>query len=461
MVEHVCHKCAQTFATKSLFVNHLVNKTCKSQSSNKKRKVNKNIVEMPPLLPFPTQVGDGADVNSIRSSWAQQTSLNLASEQEFPPMVSNTQPPSSNNIQYPSIARTEFLSPSRSITNTQSPDILNFSCPSGDFTNSTSSGSQSPLTRTPSTSLSLNKSRLTRSCDNIMTGSRQKRCPQVPVAIARISPVQHQSTPRQKGTMTIPESAKEELEKTYVNKSPYLGSFNSRCIVPVEQALDSAEFCPVMTKGMLTQAYRNQDADLGMLMGRLYAKMEAVRKSQLKGLVHYRQSQIIWDNFLSRLKKSSSKMVRGAIMENRKGKGYLKDINHESEENTNDQRAGDAPPGREDSNNEDWYRKTSDDKAVNEGANFQSLSDSAWNILGNVTRNVLDILQTNGVTVTPVKADKVTTEENKEFYNSEGILLKDEVTAEVEVEEMGTCPLCEHEMLMRLLPQHASDCQGP
>ena len=77
MVEHVCHKCAQTFATKSLFVNHLVNKTCKSQSSNKKRKVNKNIVEMPPLLLSPAQVGDGTDVNSIRRSWAQQTITNL------------------------------------------------------------------------------------------------------------------------------------------------------------------------------------------------------------------------------------------------------------------------------------------------------------------------------------------------------------------------------------------------
>merc|ERR1712179_620743 len=106
-----------------------------------------------------------------------------------------------NPSQHGNKTRPQFASPSSSrITRTQSPDILNFSCPNGDFTNSTSSGSQSPLTRTPSTSLSLNKkSRLTRSCDNIMTGSRQKRCPQVPVAIVRSSPVQHQTTPRQKG----------------------------------------------------------------------------------------------------------------------------------------------------------------------------------------------------------------------------------------------------------------------
>jgi len=442
MVEHVCHKCAQTFATKSLFVNHLVNKTCKSQSSNKKRKVNKNIVEMPPLLSSPAQVGDGTDVNSIRRSWAQQTSIDLASEQEFPPQSSNNPRVSlmptiltcANNspAQHLNITKPQFPSPSSRITS----DILNFSCPNGDFTNSTSSGSQSPLTRTPNTSLSLNnKSRLTRNCDNIVSGSRQT------------SPVQLQST------------SKEELEKTYVNKSPYVGRFISHCIVPIEQALDSSEFCPVMTKGMQTQACRNQDADLDMLMGRLYAKMEAVRKSQLKGLVHYRQRQIVWDNFLSRPKKSSSmRVIRGGNVENRKGKGYLKDTNHESE-NNNDQRAGDSPLGREDSDNEDLYRKTSDDKAVNEGANSQSISDSAWNILGNVTRNVLNILQTNGVTVTPVKADKVTTEENKEFDNSEGILLKDEVTAEVEVEEMGTCPLCDQVMMMRVLPQHASDCQ--
>merc|ERR1719370_851698 len=291
------------------------------------------------------------------NSWAQQTSIDLASEQEFPPMVNNTPPQSSINprvslmptiltcannspTQHLNITKPQFPSPSSRITS----DILNFSCPNGDFTNSTSSGSQSPLTRTPSTSLSLNESRLTRSCDNIMTGSRQKRCPQVPVAIARGSPVQHQTTPRQNGT--IPTSAKEGLEKICVNNPLYVGSFNSRCIVPVEQALDSAEFCPVMTKGMLTQAYRNQDADLGMLMGRLYAKMEAVRKSQLKGLVHYRQSQIIWDTFLSRTKKSSSmREIKGGIVENRKG-------------------------------NEDWYRKTSDDKTMNEEANYQSISHS-------------------------------------------------------------------------------------
>merc|ERR1719233_405125 len=101
-----------------------------------------------------------------------------------------------------------------------------------------------------------------------------------------------------------------------------------------------------------------------------------------------------------------------------------------------------------------------------ERANSQSLflpysTSNFFGALSNATRNVLDILQTHGLTVTPVKADQVATEEIKEFDNSDKNLLKDEVTAEVEVEEIGTCPLCGQVMLIKVLPQHASDCQDP
>ena len=146
---------------------------------------------MPPPLSSPAQVGIGtdADVKSIRRSWAQETSPNFASDQEFPPMTSNTKPPSNNNsqvslfhrnlscsntnpLQHIYVARTQ--SPS-SLPTTPSLNILNNSCPSY-LTASRSSGPQSPTMKTPSASLPLsNKLRLNRSCRSSMTGTQQTR----------------------------------------------------------------------------------------------------------------------------------------------------------------------------------------------------------------------------------------------------------------------------------------------
>ena len=124
-------------------------------------------------------------------------------------------------------------------------------------------------------------------------------------------------------------------------------------------------------------------------------------------------------------------------------------LQHE-QENKDEQRLG-IQLGRGDSDNEDWYRKTSDDTTMNEVVTSQS--DSNLNMFSSisniVTSNVINILQSNGIVVTPVKEDKVTTEENKDSDVS------------VEIEEMGTCPLCDQVMLIGVLPQHASDCQGP
>ena len=71
------------------------------------KEVDKKLVEMPPPLSSPYKVRAGPDVNSIRRSWAQQTSDNLAfaSEQELPPMISNTQLASSYNTQVSSMLK--------------------------------------------------------------------------------------------------------------------------------------------------------------------------------------------------------------------------------------------------------------------------------------------------------------------------------------------------------------------
>jgi len=398
--------------------------------------VDKKLVDMPPPRSSPAQVGIGtdADVKSIRRSWAQETSPNFASDQEFPPMTSNTKPPSNNNSQHIYVARTQ--SPS-SLPTTPSLNILNNSCPSY-LTASRSSGPQSPMKKTPSASLPLsNKLRLNRSCRSSMTGTQQTRS----------YLVQQLRTHAQKGTKS--KESKEELNSAHLKKAPPVKSVIPQCLVSIQQALASTECCPVMTKKKLTQAWGNKNADLDTLMERLHTKMEAIRQCQEKGLVHFKQSQIEWDSFLSGQNKVSSKTGRRIIEENRKGKWFIDDISPETE-NKDEQTLG-IQLGRGDSDNEDWYRKTSDDTTMNEVVTSQS--DSNLNMFSSisniVTSNVLNILQSNGIVVTPVKEDKVTTEENKDSDVS------------VEIEEMGTCPLCDQVMLIGVLPQHASDCQGP
>ena len=124
---------------------------------------------MPPpqSSPAPVGVGASADVNRICRSWAQQTNLELATEQELPLMISNSQPACTNdprsshipscslNIQSQQHILTilTILTRTRSpiiVPTSYSPNTLNYSLPS--VITSRSSSPQSLLTKIPSTS---------------------------------------------------------------------------------------------------------------------------------------------------------------------------------------------------------------------------------------------------------------------------------------------------------------------
>ena len=430
---------------------------------------------MPPPQPSPAPVGAGAgaDVDSIRRSWAQQASLDLATEQEFPHMIINTQPASSNNHQSSSLNQTPSCSRSHNIQSRHhsmsraqlpssvpsyySPNILKYGCPS-DNTTSRSSSPQPLLSKIPSNSIS---SSTKSNCTNSMRGSHQRRYPNNDSSQAqtdtsslftRSSPVQHQIIKKPIGRK--PKYSKEILECTPVNKNHTVETYIPRCLVSTHQALASTEFCPVMTKVMLAKAWNNNGDNLDRLMRRLDNKMEAIRQRQEKGLVHYRQGPIVWYDLLSRSKKNSTRrdnMEKGVECAN---EPYLLDNYHEPE--NEDEGKTVVQLGGEDSDDEDLYRKIR--RGDKSGPYLKSSPpDRNFNIfsaLSNVTQNVRNILQSNNITITSVKAYEVTTEKTKESNNSDGI-----VKDEAEVEEVGTCPICGQVMLMKVLPHHASDCQ--
>jgi len=365
---------------------------------------------------------------SIRRSWTQQTSCNISSAEEFPLLSkTNTNTPKTDENKNHQVQK-DVQFPDQACSSRSSPSFL--------------SKKSRPVSVTPS----------------------QNKQPF------------KKGTVVQKPPDTVPVHLKPELIYSLV------GLPMPR--VSLEQALASAEQCPVVDKNRLVRLLSARTEEVGTtddLLQRFQTSMEVVRHLGLRGVVHSLESEIKWivlgeeeeqrwfGGVGSRTRQATRKIFgwvgEGEVREEKHSKDAQMgdklvtvgavNVSHDnidcdssfSEENWNVKKAEKASSREEgEISDEDWYRKP---KPTSSGVSADS---SYFNTFGKMTRSTLKNLVTIGnLTITAVAGNTTTADDEKPPAVE---CDKDEV------EEVGTCPMCQKEMVMKELIGHASYCQG-
>jgi len=253
--------------------------------------------------------------------------------------------------------------------------------------------------------------------------------------------------------------------------------------VSLEQALASAEQCPVMDKTGLLRFLSARSEDVRTtddLLQRFQKRMKVVRQIGGRGVVHSMESEVKWivlgeeeeqkryGGVGSRTRQATKKILswigdgedvrREAYsqMEEKQATSGAKNVSHDNidcDSSFNEEdwyvKKEEKPCSREEGGNsdEDWYRKPKP------SSSFVSAESSYLNTFGKITRSTLNNLVTLGnLTITAVAGNA--TEEKAPEEQLTVVCDKDEV------EEVGTCPMCQEEMEMKALMDHAGYCEG-
>jgi len=278
-------------------------------------------------------------------------------------------------------------------------------------------------------------------------------------------------------------------------------------VVSVKHALTSTELCAVMDRQEVTCCLdkSKRDSDSEEVLEIFFSRMEVVRQFTRSGLVHwgggdvnwnvlgeteeqdegYRRSQW-WDGVVGSRTRVASRF-RGWWGGNEakedmhqdedveKDKSHMEGVKQATVDNIDSQdtfKCGNmTTAGNSDSDDEDWYRKKkhkeggekTKTKEVEGNDSFSSpfADDSYLNTLGTITRSTLSSLAHLGsVTITDVPGKATEDTEDEERLLSER--QTDQAGGENSevVEKRGTCPLCQLEMGMKTLLDHAATCQG-
>ena len=413
----------------------------------------------PPTLPSaPGGAGKVADVDRIRTSWTQQTEF--SSPQGVPVIklsgVAKTFS-TSNSLQTPPSNPTETSQPSPGpsmpMPKSCSPaDLPKFSTPS---TNRPSEREMIPIPRAVSVSKSP-KSPSSRSHRNLQALANVQRRINIAADTNR-DMVQVDSESKTNSPSSYRETPAHLLD-TAPHGIPAL--FSSPAPISSPRAVlarPSPELCSMLLAGWMVDRALGRKEEGDMLLRRLYDKMQYTRQVKEKGLVHCKIAEVSWI-VLGQVERNTgitSRVDRDEkdnIVCNEKAVIEYKyppcgDINI-----TNVDENFKSYNFDEDSDDENWYSRPNDNMPVG-----VSYTDSLFNSLNTLARNTISSLWSQGsLSVTPVKAETSITDKNVQFKTPSG-----EVIDEEEPEELGTCPLCQKEMMMRVLQQHASDCQGP
>jgi len=378
-------------------------------------------VASPSNAKFASESSNKADV--IRKSWAQQTSCDKTSAEQLP-----------------QLAKTN----SKTFQNTPNTDVNRNHRLQKEFEAADQATSSS---NTPSLSSSV----------SVPLGQNRKSLKKRKVV--------------SKPPDSLPPHAKTDLFYSYV------GTPKPR--VSLERALASAEKCPVMDMKGLRRLLRSKSEDAstsGDMLQRFQKRMEVVKQIGVRGVVHSVGSEVKWivlgeeeeqkwyGGVGSRTRQATRKIIswmgegedlpgetysEDAKMEEKQATAGTKNSSHDNIDcdlsfNEEDWyvKKEEKPSSREEGGNsdEDWYRKPKPSSSM------ASADSSYFNTIGKMTRSTLNNLVTLGnLTITAVAGNAT---------------VNDEETVEDEVEEVGTCPMCQEEMEMKVLIDHAGDCQG-
>ena len=256
--------------------------------------------------------------------------------------------------------------------------------------------------------------------------------------------------------------------------------------VSLEQALASAEQCHVMDRAgvkrllsVRTEEVRTNDD----LLQTFQKRMKVVRQIGGRGVVHQMESEVKWivlgeeeeqkwfGGVVSRTRQATRKIlgwmeeggevreemhIEDAQMGEKQAIAGAKNVSHDNIDcdlsfNKEDWyvKKAEQTSSREDrgSSDEEWYMKT-------KPSSFVSADSSYFNTFGKLTRSTLTNLVTHGnLTITAVA--KATVDEEKHPEEQQTVECDKD-----EVEEIGTCPMCQKEMEMKALIDHAGYCQG-
>jgi hypothetical protein len=233
----------------------------------------------------------------------------------------------------------------------------------------------------------------------------------------------------------------------------------------------------VMDKTGLLRLLRTRSEDVRTtddLLQRFQKRMELVRQIGGRGVVHLVESEVNWivlgeeeeqkwyGGVGSRTRLATRKILdwmgEGAQMEEKQATAGAMNVSRDNidcDSSFNEEdwymKKEEKPSSREEGGNsdEDWYRKPKPSSSL------VSAESSYFNSFEKMTRSTLNNLVTLGnLTITAV-AGKATVDDEK--------TAEEQLTVECdndEVEEVGSCPMCQKEMEMKELIDHAGYCEG-